>query len=205
MSFPDFFERAPAIRMRDPLSQLLGATGDGMIDYCYADAVRLAGHSCPTVASAWLMADAAVKALYPDEPGERGGIAVHMSAPEDQGVTGVIAQVLTLITGAAADNGFKGLNGSHARNHMLSFAAEDTGTSAVIFERCDTGQAVSVAVDMSGIAPHPDMRPLAGAVMQGVANAEQVKAFGAAWQDRVKRLLEQSDNPEIVRVSSVRA
>lgn len=204
MSFPDFFEQVPAIRMHDPLSWLLGATSDGMMDYRYGDAVRLAGHSCPTVASAWLMARAAVKALYPDGPGERGGIAVRMPAPEDQGVTGVVAQVLTLITGAAAGNGFKGLNGNHARNRKLFFAAEDIGASAVVFERCDTGQSVSVDVDLSGIAPHPDMPTLAGAVMQGVTDAEQVKAFGVAWQDRVKRLLEQADNPEVVQVNSVR-
>lgn len=72
MSFPDFFEQSPAIRMHDPLSRLLGATGDGVMDYRYADAVRLAGHSCPTVASAWLMAYAAVKTLYPEGPGGEG-------------------------------------------------------------------------------------------------------------------------------------
>lgn len=129
---------------------------------------------------------------------------MRLPAPEDQGVTGVIAQVLTLVTGAAGDNGFKGLNGRHARNRLLFFAAEDTGTSAVVFERRDTGQSMSVEVDMSGIAPHPDRRALAGAVMQGVAAAGQVKTFGTAWQDRVKRLLEQADNPAVVRVGPVR-
>lgn len=129
---------------------------------------------------------------------------MRMPAPEDHGVTGVIAQVLTLVTGAAGDNGFKGLNGHHARNRLLFFAAEDTGAGAVVFERRDTGRSVSVEVDMSGIAPHPDMRVLAGAVMQGVADAEQVKSFGTAWQDRVKCLLEQADNPAVVRVSALR-
>lgn len=62
MQFPDFFEAAPRITVRDPLARFLGAAEDGIIEYRYADAVRLAGHSCPTVASAYLMTRAALGA-----------------------------------------------------------------------------------------------------------------------------------------------
>ena len=48
-TFPDFFTQAPILRVRDPLAQFLGAARDGIIEYHYADAVRLAGHSYPTV------------------------------------------------------------------------------------------------------------------------------------------------------------
>src|SRR5690606_32258219 len=41
MRFPEFFERAPVVRVRDPLAAMLGAPGDGVIEYRYADAVRL--------------------------------------------------------------------------------------------------------------------------------------------------------------------
>ncbi len=58
--FPEFFAAAPVIRMRDPLAEFLGAAAGGLIDYRYEDAVRLAGHSCPTVASAFLMTRAAL-------------------------------------------------------------------------------------------------------------------------------------------------
>ena len=61
MQFPAFFEQAPSIRLYDPLAQFLGATPTGIMEYRYADAVRLCGHSCPTVASAWLMG---IKALH---------------------------------------------------------------------------------------------------------------------------------------------
>jgi len=64
MQFPDFFASAPVIRMHDPLAEFLGAAKDGIIEYRYADAVRFAGHSCPTVASAFLMTRAALAALY---------------------------------------------------------------------------------------------------------------------------------------------
>ena len=54
-TFPAFFEQVPGITLYDPLADLLGAAQGGLVHYGYADAVRLAGHSCPTVASAyWL-------------------------------------------------------------------------------------------------------------------------------------------------------
>jgi hypothetical protein len=49
-SFPAFFDAVPAITLRDPLAEILGAAEGGLIEYRFADAVRLAGHSCPTVA-----------------------------------------------------------------------------------------------------------------------------------------------------------
>ena len=67
MNTPDFFNQVPTITMYDPLSKLLGAVDDGMITYSYVDAVKLAGHSCPTVAGAYLMALHGIKALYEDE------------------------------------------------------------------------------------------------------------------------------------------
>ena len=55
--------------MRDPLARFLGAAEDGVIEYTYADTVKLAGHSCPTVASAYLMtrvpSDPRIVALMP--------------------------------------------------------------------------------------------------------------------------------------------
>lgn len=51
MNYPPFFADIPKIVMRDPLAALLGAAQDGVIEYAYLDAVKLAGHSCPTVAA----------------------------------------------------------------------------------------------------------------------------------------------------------
>ena len=47
-TFPTFFAQAPTVRVRDPLARFLGAAAGGILEYHYADAVRLAGHSCPT-------------------------------------------------------------------------------------------------------------------------------------------------------------
>ncbi|NMW25772.1 hypothetical protein HFP05_15800, partial [Rhodanobacter denitrificans] len=46
MNYPAFYEQAPRILMRDPLAAFLGAAEDGLLEYRYPDAVRLAGHSC---------------------------------------------------------------------------------------------------------------------------------------------------------------
>ncbi|MFN3311385.1 MAG: hypothetical protein ACK40R_06730, partial [Thermomonas sp.] len=108
MHLPAFYSQAPRLLLRDPLAELLGAAEGGLLEYGYADAVRLAGHSCPTVAGAYLAVRAALRQLYPEALPERGGIQVTMSAAEVEGSTGVIAQVFTLITGAAANNGFSG-------------------------------------------------------------------------------------------------
>ncbi|OOG56996.1 hypothetical protein B0E47_06600 [Rhodanobacter sp. B05] len=201
MRYPAFFDQAPAIAMRDPLAALLGAAEDGLIEYHYLDAVRLAGHSCPTVAGAWLMARAAVLALYPDGPAERGGITVQMSGAEREGVNGVIAQVLTLITGAAADNGFHGIGGRHVRQSLLGFSAQP-GSDAVHFSRKDNGATVTVELDMAGIPAPANLRQLLGAALDPAASAEQRSRFAQAWQERVRRLLlEHADDPAVVRLN----
>ena len=201
MNHPAFYDQAPRIRMRDPLAAFLGAAEDGLLEYSYLDAVRLAGHSCPTVAGAWLMARTALLALYPDEPAERGGIAVRMPAAEDEGVTGVIAQVLTLVTGAAADNGFHGIGGRFVRQSLLDYAAA-SGTGAVQFSRCDNGAAVAVELDLSTVPAAPNLRALMVAALQPDATPEQLTAFGQAWQGRVQRLLlEHADDPQVMRLT----
>lgn len=201
MRYPAFFDQAPAIMMRDPLAALLGAAEDGLIEYRYLDAVRLAGHSCPTVAGAWLMARAALLALYPDGPAERGGITVQMSGAEREGVNGVIAQVLTLITGAAADNGFHGIGGRHVRQSLLGFSAQpDDG--AVRFSRNDNGATVAVDLDLASVPAPANLRQLLGAALEPTASAEQRARFAQAWQERVRRLLlEHADDPAVVRLN----
>jgi hypothetical protein len=200
MSMPDFYAQAPVVRVRDPLAELLGAAADGVMEYRYADAVRLAGHSCPTVAGAFLLGRAALAALYPGELPERGGVAVRMPAPADEGTTGVQAQVLTLLTGAAADNGFQGLGGRHVRRGLLAFAETPEG-GPILFRRQDTGAGVALSLDLSGVPPEPAQRALMGAVVQGDADATQRRAFGAAWQARVRRLLlDHADDPAVIRL-----
>ena len=60
----------------------------------YDDAVRLCGHSCPTVAGAWLMTAAALRALYPEVP-VRGAIEVTVGGARDDGAQTWSAGIVT--------------------------------------------------------------------------------------------------------------
>ncbi|HMU18135.1 MAG TPA: hypothetical protein PKC95_11890, partial [Thauera aminoaromatica] len=106
--FPAFFDQVPRLVVRDPLAEFLGAAEGGVFEYGYADAVRLAGHSCPTVASAYALAHHAMTRLFCGELPVRGMVQVGFQHPLDEGVTGVIAAVVGLLTGSAQDGGFKG-------------------------------------------------------------------------------------------------
>lgn len=202
MAFPAFFAQAPRVLVHDGLAHFLGASDDGLIEYGYADAVRVAGHSCPTVAGSYLMARAALRMLFPDGPAERGGVAVQMQGEESEGTTGVIAQVFTLLTGAAADNGFHGLGGRFRRNGLLSYG---NGIGAIArFTRLDEQTAVDVAMDLSGIPPAPEMGNLMRLAMSPNAPDSVIADFGRAWQDRVRRLLlEHADDPNAILVRAV--
>lgn len=205
VKLPDFYAQAPVVRTHDALAELLGASANGNLDYSYADAVRLAGHSCPTVAGAFLMGRAALAALFPDGRAERGGIRVRMPAPADHGTTGVIGQVLTLLTGAAAENGFHGIGGRHVRAGLLQFSAQPTD-AAIRFERTDTGAAVAVDLDLSGVPGDPRQREWLGAILDDRADEATRAAFAQAWQQRVQRLLlEFANDPRVVRCTPLAA
>jgi hypothetical protein len=152
------------------------------------------------VAGAYLMARAALRALYPDGPAERGATAVHMPGAESEGVNGVITQVFTLITGAAADNGFHGIAGRFTRQSLLSFSPD--GGGAVQVRRLDTGASVAVELDMASVPAPANLRPLLGAALDPRATTPQRAAFAQAWQGRVQcLLLEHADDPVVVRLT----
>lgn len=196
---PEFFTQAPSITVYDELAQFLGASLNGHITYQYGDAVALAGHSCPTVASAFLMTRAALAALYPNETPQRGHIAVHWRNQKHEGVTGVMANVVSLITGAADEGGFHGIGGQFARNNLLKFGAAID--AEVRFTRLDNGQKVDVSADLSSVPMHPKVRELMGFCLDGEASPDEYQAFGAAWQSRVKKLLlEHADDRLVIQV-----
>lgn len=196
---PAFFDAAPRIRVRDPLAAFLGAARDGVLEYGYADAVRLAGHSCPTVASAYLMTRAALAALYPGELPERGGVRVELRDEATEGVTGVVANVVSLLTGATVDTGFKGLGGRFDRRRLLAFEAPVEGQ--IRFTRIDTGAAATVRARLERVRGDARMAQLMPLCVAGVATAEDEALFQSLWQDRVRRLLlEHADDPEVITV-----
>ncbi|MGE5338122.1 MAG: hypothetical protein ACM3PU_09855 [Gemmatimonadota bacterium] len=204
MTFPEFFDDVPAIAMRDPLAELLGAAENGRIEYRYVDAVKLAGHSCPTVASAWLMTARALAALYPDPPPERGNIRVELRGAQDDGVEGVIALIAGSITGAAGPGGFKGIAGRHARRGLLEFGAPIR--SRIRFTRLDTQRAIEVDYRAEHVPMPPDMRPLLAAATVTNASDAARRAFGDHWQAWVRTILvDRREDPQLIQVREARA
>ena len=198
---PDFFEEAPSITLYDPLAQFLGSTADGIITYEYADVVALAGHSCPTVASAYLMTRAALKALYADETPVRGQVAVEIQGDRAEGVAGVVANVISYLTGAADDSGFKGLAGRFQRSGRLAFNSPIKGE--VRFTRLDNGEKVQVSTHLQSVPASPKIRELMPLCVQGQASEDELRQFGNAWQQRVKvLLLEHADDPQVIALSA---
>jgi len=201
MKFPSFFAQAPGLRIKDPLAAFLGASEDGIMDYSYEDAVRLAGHSCPAVAGAYLMVLNGLAYLYDEDLPERGGVEVFMRDERDQGTTGVLASVVTLLTGAAAETGFNGIGPAHrfARRNLLRFGAEIEGVMAL--RRRDTGHGVVVDID-TGAVPHADeMATVLPRAVSGEADDAGLSSFAALWQDRVRRMLiEHADDPKLIHL-----
>lgn len=194
------FDLAPAITLHDPLAALLGSAPGGDLRFTYADAVRLTGHSCPAVAGAWLMLDAGLAWLYPDERPRRGDIEVHLREAEDQGTTGVLALVAGLVTGAAGPGGFPGIGPgrAQARRGLLRFEAEIGGVLGL--RRRDSGAGVVLDID-TGLVPHaPEMAGLMPKALAGAATPAEARRFAELWQDRVARLFARADDPRLIHV-----
>ncbi|HEZ2163600.1 TPA: hypothetical protein WHR11_001242 [Neisseria meningitidis] len=202
---PEFFDRAPTLTVQDPLADFLGAAENGILTYRYADAVRLCGHSCPTVAGAYLMVIKGLKALYGEDLPERGGIEAAMQGARDEGTVGVTASVVQLLTGAAPETGFGGIGmqGRFARRNLLSFGAgEINGT--LTLRRKDNGKTVAVSLNAALQPFAPQMRDIMPKAVSGSASPDELKQFGELWQERVRAfLIDQADNPEFVTVSEI--
>ena len=196
MKYPAFFDAVPPISLYDPLAEFLGAMKDGILQYGYIDAVRLAGHSCPTVASAYWSTYKALAFLYPGATPVRGDIRVEFSQGSTSGVTGVIANVTSMLTGAMSDNGFKGIGGRFDRRKRLFFAVELAGEMR--FTRLDTHQAVNVMVNLQRVPASPRLPALMASCINNTASAAETAEFRQLWQARVRGiLLEHGDDPEV--------
>jgi hypothetical protein len=201
MNYPDFFDAVPKISLYDPLAEFLGATEKGILQYSYFDAVRLAGHSCPTVAAAYWSTFKALALLYPDVTPVRGNIRVEFSQSSTSGVTGVIANVVSMLIGAMSDNGFKGIGGRFDRRDRLFFAVEISGE--IRFTRLDTNQSVQVSANLKRVPASPHLPALMASCMSDTASKTETAEFRQLWQERVRSiLLDHGDDSSVFVVTS---
>ncbi len=186
MNYPKFFDEIETIKLRDDLSAFLGVFEDGIVEFSFLDIVKCAIHSCPTVLGAYLVTLEGLKVLYKDQIPKRGEIFVEFGQNEDEGVAGVIANVIANITGATVKTGFKGLAGRFDRRRLMQFEAPIQ--SNVKFTRKDTGKSIEVHYDPGMISSDPKMSGLMQLCMQEIATVEQQKDFGILWQNRVEAI-----------------
>ncbi|MBF0341228.1 MAG: hypothetical protein HQL95_09755 [Magnetococcales bacterium] len=180
------FADTPSITLRDPLAELLGA-GDMEFRYTFNDAVKLAGHACPTVAGAFLLVKRALELLYPDTLPVRGEVTITVPGRMEEGVTGPITQIFTLVSGAAASNGFKGLAGQYNRMHLMRF--QDGNAGPYLFERMASGRKVALSYSPVAFPPAPRMGELMPKVLSHQASPEERQEFGQLWRHRVEAIL----------------
>ena len=188
MEYPEFYNEIEHIVLKDGLSEFLGSTGEGIIDISYLDIVKMAGHSCVLVSGTYLMALKGLKSLYGTERPVRGEIKVELRASLQDGNTGAAAQVLSNITGATSDTGFKGINGKYSRRGLLFFDAEIK--SNVRFTRLDTHASVEVSY-------MPEILVNSGNIMQSAlgpdATEESRNDFHRKWQEMIRSIFHNSD------------
>ncbi len=199
MSYPKFYDEVESIKVIDPLSNVLGAFEEGKYEFNYVDVVKSAGHSCPTVAGAYIITLTALKALYQDQRAVRGNIKVEFKEAMQEGVAGVIANVISQITGATDKSGFKGLKGKFVRHSLMFFDVDINSSSR--FTRIDNNKSVDVIYDPSSVMPDPALKDLMQKMMQGVASSEELEKFATLWQERVARIFENLD--KVVHVEEV--
>lgn len=200
MNYPRFYDEVAPIKLKDPLAEILGAFDGGLYEISYKEVVKGAGHSCPTVAGAYIMTQKALEALYGDEPAIRGDIEVRFKEEIEDGVAGVIGNVVSYITGATDKSGFKGLGGKFARHSLMHFGS-DIGSSNARFRSVASGKSVDVFYDPSPIPASPKMQPLMQSILQGVANDEEKRLFGELWQERVMKIFQNID--EVIEIKEL--
>lgn len=192
MKYPKFFNDVPNIVLQDDLANFLGSVDDGIISYSYLDIVKIAGHSCPTVLGIYMMIYKSLKTLYIDEIPKRGEIKIEFQNSQDVGVTGVMANIATAITGATTGFGFKGLNGKFNRCELMEFNTNINGLMKVT--RVDLNKSVVVNYDTSSMQRPERLNELMQKSLQGTASLQEQKEFGVMWQQGVENIFKNINN-----------
>lgn len=187
MKLPAYFDEVPRLRVQDPLARVLGSAEDGILEYGFADAVRLTGHSCAAVASAYWLTWLALEQLYAGSLPQRGGIKVEFRDDARSGSNGVVATVVQMLTGAAGGSGFKGLGGRFSRAGLIRIKPDLM--LAMRFTRLDTHASVDVGMNLASMPEQPELDGLVALVASGKGTVAHERSLGRLWQAQVRALL----------------
>ncbi|BBG65753.1 hypothetical protein NNO_1050 [Hydrogenimonas sp.] len=189
MKYQSFFDEVESITLQDELARFLGVNDDGIIEISYLDIVKTAGHSCATVAGAYLMAQMGLEALFGKTVPKRGEIKVELKREPEEENAGVVGCVLSNITGATTNYGFGGIPGGKFNRRGLLFYGADI-ESDVRFTYIETGASI-------GVNYHPQrlvnpMQILMSAIGDN-ATEEDRASFPTRFQKMVKTIFENKE------------
>jgi hypothetical protein len=189
MEYRSFFDEIESIVLRDELSKFLGVNNTGMIEITYLDIVKMAGHSCATVAGAYLMALKGLRTLYIEEIPQRGEIKVEIKNSPTENNAGVVGSILSNITGATTDYGFGGIPGGTFNRRGLLFYNVPIDTE-VRLTRLDTKKQIGM-----NYRPGKVVNP--GQILMSAigpdATPEDKRTFPTRFQEMVKTVFENRD------------
>ncbi len=188
MEYPKFYDNIEPFILQDSLSSFLGATKDGVIEINYLDCVKLAGHSCPTVAGSYILAKVAIAQLFGSSTPQRSQVKIEFKEPKESGVTGVIGSVLSFILGASDSGGFAGIGGKFNRKNLLLYGVENV-EGMVRFTNLKDNQSITLTLDTSKVPSNPKMKELMQKALIGNATKEETNEFKSIWQSRVEYML----------------
>ncbi|HEU0186620.1 MAG TPA: hypothetical protein VFR06_01870, partial [Gallionellaceae bacterium] len=130
-----------------------------------------------------------------------GDIRVEFSQDSTSGVTGVIANVVSMLTGAMSDNGFKGIGGRFDRRKRLFFAVDMQGE--IRYTRLDTKQTVQLTVNLQRVPASPRLPGLMASCIANTATPAEIAEFRQLWQERVRSiLLDHRDDAEVFMITA---
>ena len=189
MQYPSFYDDIENIILFDELANFLGATEDGKIEISYLDCVKFAGHSCPTVASSYILAKVAIDDLNITK---RSSLKISFKEPKESGVVGVVGSILGYIFGCSDEGGFKGIENSFNRANLLSYN-NSKQKAFVEFENIFTKERIAYNLDSSIVPPDVRLKELLKISLSEDASKSEIEEFQRLWQDRVKKMLLNKD------------
>jgi len=204
-----FYSEIEPIAMRDPLSSILGAIDDDEpIYYSFQDCIKLSGHACPSVSTAFQLTKLALKELYNGDIPVRGNLEVKFAGNRETGANGPIGQVIQFITGAAIETGFHGLGGKYSRADLFTYDENmDSGPGLKVeFKRIDTGEKVVVRANLSMVplsAEEQTYSEYMADVINGRASDEDREKFYLFWQGKNRKILLE-DHPGVFMVEPIK-
>lgn len=139
------------IKIHESFAEFLqSSTEMHSFDISLLDCYRAAGHACHAITGAFLVTEAAIENLYPENKiCERGDLSIEFGSNLDESATGPRSNIISYITGAWDESGFPGLRGNFIRKNLVSYGVAELEKKSIRFKRISNGQSVVVNYDPS--------------------------------------------------------